>query len=250
VDNPDSPLTSERPFPGATTPLARAGRSYTRCAVGFIDTLGAKAFAASETFLNALAYMVDLQQKVAMAQPGDAVRTIYFSDNIGASIPLAGLDDAGAKRAVCQLLRLLAGIQLYYLCDFGILCRGGVAVGDCFHSQNMIFGPALVEAYLLECTAVTPRIAVSDEIVALAGHDVVALLPAEPLIEHGTTVGTAHAIDFLRAECPDPPARAPYFVQLRTAIAAGAAQSGGAAQTKWEWTAQRLAALEAASART
>ena len=248
ADNAGSPLTSERPFPGAAAPLARAGRRYNRCAVGFIDTLGAKAFAASETFLNALAYMVDLQQKVALAQPGDAVRTIYFSDNIGASIPLADLDDAGTKRAVCQLLRLLAGIQLYYLRDFGILCRGGVAVGDCFHSHNMIFGPALVEAYLLESRAVTPRIAVSDEIVALAGHDVVALLPAEPLIEHGATIGTAHAIDFLRAECPDGLARAPYFAQLRTVLAAGAARSPGAAQTKWQWTSQRLTALEAATA--
>ena len=78
----------------------------------------------------------------------------------------------------------------------------------------------------------------------------VALLPAEPLLEHGAAVGTAHAIDFLRAECPDGPARAPYFVQLRTVLAAGATRSPGAAQTKWEWTAQRLAALEAATAPT
>ncbi len=218
--------------------------------MGFIDTLGAKAFAASETFLNALAYMVDLQQKVAIAQPGDAVRTVYFSDNIGASIPLAGLDDVGAKRAVCQLLRLLAGIQLYYLRDFGILCRGGVAVGDCFHSQNMIFGPALVEAYLLEGAAVTPRIAVSDEVVRLAGHEVVALLPVEPLVDDGTTVGAAHAIDFLRAERPAAPARAQYFAQLRAAVATGVAESTGAANAKWQWTAQRLAELEHAGAGT
>lgn len=246
---PGSSPPPEHPFPSATTPLARTGRHYTRCAVGFIDTLGAKAFAADEKFLNALAYMVDLQRKMAMVQPGDAVRAVFFSDNIGASIPLAGLDAAGAKRAVCQLLRLLAGIQLYYLRDFGILCRGGVAVGDCFRGENMIFGPALVEAYRLECTAVTPRIAVSDEIVALAGGDVVALLPAEPLIEHGTTVGAAPAIDFLRAECPDAPARARHFSQLRAAIADGAARSSGAAQSKWEWTARRLDELEAAGNR-
>jgi class 3 adenylate cyclase len=228
--------------------LSRGGRSYTRCAVGFIDTLGAKAFADSEAFLNALGYMVDLQQKVAEARPGDAVRTVYFSDNIGASIPLAGLAGAGAKRAVCQLLRLLAGIQLYYLRDFGILCRGGVAVGDCFHGQNMIFGPALVEAYLLEGTAVSPRIAVSEEVAALAGDDVVALLPPEPLAQGDTPVGAARAIDFLRAECPAAPARERYFAQLRTVIAAGLSRSGAAARTKWEWTALQLATLEATTA--
>ena len=88
---------SERPFPGDGRPLARGGRTYERCAVGFIDTLGAKAFAGNETFLNALAYMVDLQQRMALAQPGDGVRTVYFSDNIGTSIPLAGLAAAGVK---------------------------------------------------------------------------------------------------------------------------------------------------------
>lgn len=246
VPDGDGPLTSERPFPGPTTPLARAGRGYTRCAVGFIDTLGAKTFAGSEKFLNALAYMVDLQQKVAQAQPGGAVRTVYFSDNIGASIPLAGLDATSEKRAVCQLLRLLAGIQLYYLRDFGILCRGGVVVGDCFHSPNMIFGPALVQAYLLEGRAVSPRIAVSDEIAALAGDDVVALLPPEPLVEHGRTIGTARAIDFMRAECPGEPGQTEYLAQLRTVIAAMLNQSDAAARPKWEWTAHRLATLEAA----
>lgn len=241
---------SERPFPGGGRPLARDGRTYARCAVGFVDTLGAKAFAASEQFLNALAYMVDLQQRVALAQPGDAVRTVYFSDNIGASIPLVGLDPVGVTRAVRQLLRLLAGIQLYYLRDFGILCRGGVAVGDCYHGPSMIFGPALVEAYLLENTAHTPRIAVSDEIATLAGDSVVALLPAEPLVHDGATVGTARAIDFLRAELPDAPARLRYFAQLRAAIAAGSSKSEGAAPAKWRWTEQRLTELEADCAGT
>lgn len=226
--------------------MARGGRSYTHCAVGFVDTLGAKNFAGSDTFLNALAYMVDLQHKVAQAQPGDAVRTVYFSDNIGASIPLAGLDAAGTKRAVCQLLRLLAGIQLYYLRDFGILCRGGAAVGDCFHSQDMIFGPALVEAYRLESSAVSPRIAISDDVAALAGEDVVALLPPEPLVENGRTLGVARAIDFMRAECPTPPARTQYLEQLQTAITAGLNQAGTTAHDKWEWTATQFAALDTA----
>lgn len=235
-------MTSARPFPGQGGRLVRTGRTYTHCAVGFIDTLGAKAFATDETFLNALAYMVELQRKVTLAQPGAAVRTVYFSDNIGASIPLAGLDPAETTRAVCRLLRLLAGIQLYFLRDFGILCRGGVAVGDCFHDRNIIFGPALVDAYVLESAADTPRIAVSDEVAALAGENVIALLPAEPLKDSRT----ARAIDFLRAECPSGPARSAYLAELRATVDAGLINSGPA-RTKWEWTSQRLAALEAAA---
>ncbi|MBU1230249.1 MAG: hypothetical protein KKA55_08065 [Proteobacteria bacterium] len=52
----------------------------------------------------------------------------------------------------------------------GILCRGGIAIGKVFHTHAAIFGPALVNAYLLESkAAIYPRIIVSRDIVNLAG---------------------------------------------------------------------------------
>jgi hypothetical protein len=143
--------------------------------VGFIDTLGAKAFVEDENFLNAIAYTVSLHERIAKSSPKYPIRTTWFSDNIGASVIIDGPEPEQKKVRVLQLLRLLAGIQVFYLRKFGILCRGGVAVGLCFHDESIIFGPALVEAYGLEQMAGSPRIAVTSDIEKIAGHDVVPL---------------------------------------------------------------------------
>ncbi len=200
--------------------------------------------------MNALAFMVDRQERVNSTRPAaHLLRTTYFSDNIGASIVIDGLDAKQQQRAVCQLLRLLAGIQLSYLQEFGILCRGGVALGKCFHNDNVLFGPALVEAYLLEQTASSPRIALSADVAKLAVGDVVPLLAAEPLLSRdGKPVGTAQAIDFMSAELPPAgPARPIYLAGLANAIAKGideAADGGGDVLSKWKWIQSRFAALK------
>jgi hypothetical protein len=245
-----SPLQEGRLFPAPGSRLSRTGRKYHLSAVGFVDTLGAKAFAASEAFMNALAFMVDRQVRINLTRPAEPpLRMTYFSDNIGASVVIEGLDTTQQQRAVCQVLRLLAGIQVSYLREFAILCRGGVAIGQCFHNENVLFGPALVEAYRLEQTASGPRIALSPGAAALAGGGVVPLLPAEPLINSGGgPVATASAIDFMAAELPPSgPARSTYLAGLADAIAKGtreSAGSGGDVASKWQWTQDRLAALK------
>lgn len=200
--------------------------------------------------MNALAFMVDRQERInATRPPRNPLRTSYFSDNIGASIVIDGLDIEERQRAVCQVLRLLAGIQLSYLQEFAILCRGGVAIGQCFHSKNVLFGPALVEAYLLEQTASSPRIALSAEIAALAVGNVVPLLPPEPLFNRdGEPVGMAQSIDFMAAELPPAgPSRPAYIATLADAIAKGvheASQGSKGVLSKWRWTMRRLETLK------
>ena len=63
---------------------------------------------------------------------------------------------------------------ILYLCSFiqnmllqkGILLRGGIAKGEFFKLDSIMFGPALISAYQIESnTAVYPRIVLSDEIV-------------------------------------------------------------------------------------
>lgn len=52
-----------------------------------------------------------------------------------------------------------------------VLCRGGVSIGKILHTNESIYGPALVDSYLLESKAAFyPRIVISDEIVNLAGQ--------------------------------------------------------------------------------
>jgi hypothetical protein len=50
----------------------------------------------------------------------------------------------------------------------GIFVRGGISFGDVVHDKNLLFGPAMTEAYYLESKyAKFPRIILSKEVVAL-----------------------------------------------------------------------------------
>lgn len=50
-----------------------------------------------------------------------------------------------------------------------VLVRGGISTGEIFHSDRIVFGPALIESYILESqAAVYPRILLSDEVVQAA----------------------------------------------------------------------------------
>lgn len=52
-----------------------------------------------------------------------------------------------------------------------ILCRGAMAYGKLIHTDIMLFGPALVEAYILESKAANyPRIILDRSIIDLAGQ--------------------------------------------------------------------------------
>lgn len=46
----------------------------------------------------------------------------------------------------------------------GIMIRGGIAVGDCYHDGKIVFGPAMNEAYRLESkVALWPRVVIKKE---------------------------------------------------------------------------------------
>jgi hypothetical protein len=50
--------------------------------------------------------------------------------------------------------------------QYGFLTRGGIAVGQLHHRQNVVFGPALVEAVNLEREAIYPRLICSPGLLA------------------------------------------------------------------------------------
>lgn len=52
------------------------------------------------------------------------------------------------------------------LLNHDILVRGGIAYGDCVHTNDMLFGPALVEAYELESVVANyPRVILQESII-------------------------------------------------------------------------------------
>jgi hypothetical protein len=82
-----------------------------------------------------------------------------FSD----SIVLSFLTEAesGVFGALLSILWVQIG-----LVTSGILCRGGVARGKLIHTPKLLFGPAMVDAYLLESrAALYPRVILDESII-------------------------------------------------------------------------------------
>lgn len=57
------------------------------------------------------------------------------------------------------------------LINFGMLCRGAVSFGKFIHTDEYLFGPALVEAYTLESkAAMYPRVILDNTVIEAAGR--------------------------------------------------------------------------------
>lgn len=83
----------------------------------------------------------------------------HFSDCIAIST------NAARHITFSMLLETVRDIAQNFL-RMGFLFRGGISKGKLLHKGNMIYGPALIRAYELECKeAITPRILIDDGIV-------------------------------------------------------------------------------------
>lgn len=81
-----------------------------------------------------------------------------FSDSIVIS---SSLEDPWATNEVIAKACILAR----QLLNEGILCRGGITLGDLHHKDGIVFGPALNEAHQLESQlAIYPRIVASKTV--------------------------------------------------------------------------------------
>ena len=103
--------------------------------------------------------------KLAIERENEAKRKVVsiFSDSIVVSF---------LETAQGEIYWSLSEIQwmVMNLVNRGILCRGALSSGKLIHTDKIIFGPALVEAYNTESkAALYPRIIISRELIALAG---------------------------------------------------------------------------------
>jgi hypothetical protein len=83
------------------------------------------------------------------------VQVAVFSDCLAISMP---------EKFGSSILNAAAGIAKSLL-TAGFLCRGGIARGAICHFDNVVFGPALIEAVRLEKQAKLPVILCSTEVV-------------------------------------------------------------------------------------
>jgi len=94
-----------------------------------------------------------------------------FSDHIVISYPLKRLsaslvadDSQVAMHVLHGFSEMVERIAVAAL-SIGFLIRGGVTIGNLYHSGGVVFGEAMVEAYQLESrTAIYPRVVLSQKV--------------------------------------------------------------------------------------
>ena len=139
--------------------------------VAFIDILGAskKIKEDSEKSLNvvhdvynkALLACDELYNNENIADLKPVVK--IYSDNIVVAVPVRPNDTFSAFISVAILSGLIQNEFLQHQC----LVRGGIAIGDFFADEVMIWGKALLDAYYIESNiSIYPRIVVHPEAVA------------------------------------------------------------------------------------
>lgn len=92
---------------------------------------------------------------IVISYPTIRLATDTNSDELTTSIMILSFFTGLLKRIAAAALRI------------GFLIRGGATIGQLFHSQGVVFGEALIEAYEIESsTSVYPRVVLSPTITA------------------------------------------------------------------------------------
>lgn len=116
---------------------------------------------ADDNFNNIKSALSDVQKKIGdflKKNEEKSLRLSQFSDSIVISIN----EDSNI---IVEIVKLLREIQISLLYNKDILIRGGVVKGLLVHSDQYLFGPAMINAYLLESKcAFSPRIIVMPDV--------------------------------------------------------------------------------------
>lgn len=140
--------------------------------VAFIDILGFRDLLdrsvesedIAENLHNALKRIMELKKENEFNSYYDyesyyesCVEISTFSDSIAISYPI------DYKGGLFLILCDLAHLQLD-LAQQGVLIRGGITIGQLYHKDDIIYGPAFIEAYNLEHKkAIYPRIIIEED---------------------------------------------------------------------------------------
>lgn len=152
------------------TPTDSKNKNLTERIVAFVDILGFKNMVhdslnsqeSANNLHEALKRIYDLKnhnesptEVTSLREFGVEIST--FSDSIVISYPI---DYEGG---LFFILMELIHLQLDLAC-YGILIRGGLSIGLLYHDGNIVYGPAMNEAYYLESKcAIYPRIIINKE---------------------------------------------------------------------------------------
>lgn len=129
--------------------------------IAFLDILGFSELVYDETFNSTFVGILGStstlpNQEIAKDTPFARVKTAIISDTIVISALM------NSPTALEDILYVIRSIFLSFLHD-GVLIRGAICCGKLFHQDNIVFGPAMVEAHELErSVAIYPRIVIKS----------------------------------------------------------------------------------------
>jgi hypothetical protein len=160
-------ILAERPLREVTFDLFKDANGEPRMlhsAVLFLDTVGTTAASISpdaETNLRRFHRAITLAAKMAGTEhPGVLQATTWFTDNVVVALPVAAHQSI---EYAAMFAALTASELAVNLLQFGILARGGIAIGRVYLDDRFVFGPALIAAHNLEKMTAEPRVLLDDD---------------------------------------------------------------------------------------
>lgn len=143
---------------------------YEKRIVAFIDILGFKSLIEEtqkpdcmpekvENIRDAFSYIYNMLEEHYTKEQVQEINYSTFSDCIVFSFPIRQND------SLFFSLLPLVWLQAELMWKHDMLLRGAITVGDIYHDDKMVFGPAMVEAHELEGKkAIYPRIILDNKI--------------------------------------------------------------------------------------
>lgn len=126
---------------------------------------------------------------------GDTVSV--FSDTIVISCPLNNNNDI----QIIKNLYAFSGYIGYHALSDGLLIRGGISKGICYHSNGVVYGQSLIDAHNLESKlACTPRIIFSKTF-TFSENDLTSLIDNKILTLHEDDYYAINYIQYIQKFC-------------------------------------------------
>lgn len=141
-------------------------QQYENRIVAFIDVLGFSSMVAAtsknQKRLQNLTSALNSFYNLIWEWEADGVKSSFAFTQFSDSIVVSAIADT--VDSFDMLLQVMRGI-VKLVSDYGIIVRGGIAQGQLIHDENMLIGPAMVEAYDLESKkALYPRIIIDEKL--------------------------------------------------------------------------------------
>jgi len=111
-----------------------------------------------QNIVNALNFIHNYFAELNMGY-GGIIQLSQFSDSIVISFSMKN------RREAIAIFKNIKLVQVELLSHYKILMRGGIVIGEIIHTDTLLLGPAMIDAYMLESKcAMSPRIVIDPKV--------------------------------------------------------------------------------------